>query len=414
MSGPSPQPSRRELLHGLRSAAMLGAIPLLPSLSPGSTRTGSSPRNRLLVCVFLRGGIDGLNLIVPHADKEYYRLRPGIAIPRPSRKGGASLDLDGFFGLHPRAKPLHAHFKAGTAVAIEGVGHGKNTRSHFKEQDLWETAIPDNDSTSDGWLNRHLAAVDGAGPLRAVALSNSMPRLLRGTVPALAIRGLGDVGGRGRDTNEAMRLALEAGGKQTNELWAANARETLELLDELRAVEAHKIPTRVDYPDSYLATRLKEVGRLYRAGVGLEVAVVDYGGWDTHQNQGGSEGAYATRVGELCSGIDAFLRDFDDQLDEICVLTLSEFGRTAKENGTGGTDHGWGNVGLAFGGMLAASRPVIGEWPGLDPEELNKRRDLRITTDFRDVIGEVLAKHLANPDPARLLGRAELRPVGLV
>jgi uncharacterized protein (DUF1501 family) len=367
----------------------------------------------LLVVLFLRGGIDGLNLVVPHAEAEYHRLRPGLAVPRPGRKNGA-LDLDGFFGLHPKAAALAPHFKARHATAVHAVGHSENTRSHFEEQDLWETSLPKNDTSTDGWLNRHLASVQGDGPLRAIALSNSLPRLLRGPVPALAIRGLNDVTGRGRDSSEAMRRALEANAGRSSELWTTQARATLDLLEELRGVEAHKIPTRVAYPDSYVGGRLREVSRLRRAGVGLEVAMIDIGGWDTHQNQGGVDGNYGRRVLELSGGIDAFLRDFEDELDEVLVLTLSEFGRTAFENGTGGTDHGWGNVMLSFGGGLRSSAPVLGAWPGLEPEQLNKKRDLRITTDFRDVLGEVLTQHLGNPDAARILARPELRPVGLL
>lgn len=407
------QPNRRQFLEGFRAATTLGVIPLLPASAPaGRVAPAAGRKNRLLVVVFLRGGIDGLNLVVPHAEKDYYDLRPGIAVPRPKVEGGC-LDLDGFFGLHPRAKPLLQHFRAGHAAAIEGVGHPENTRSHFKEQDLWETAVPANDAASDGWLNRHLAAVEGSGPLRAVALSSTMPRLLRGEVPALALRGLKDVAGGGADDG-VMRRALEAGGERKSELWAESARETLELLAELEALEVHRIPTKLEYPDSALGGRLREIARLRRANVGLEVAVVDFGGWDTHKLQGGSEGAFADRVGQLADGIDVFLRDLEDELDEICVLTLSEFGRTAFENGTGGSDHGHGNVSLAFGGALRAGRPVLGEWPGLAREKLNRRRDLRITTDFRQVVGEVLGGYLGTPDPAGLLGLDELRSVGLV
>lgn len=401
--------TRRQLLGKLQAAAVCGVIPQWAQAAAGA----AGAKKRLLVVVFLRGGIDGLNLVVPHGEAEYARLRPGLALAQPGRKDGV-LDLDGFFGLHPQAAALVPHFKAKNAVAIHAVGHDKNTRSHFEEQDLWETSVLENEVATDGWLNRHLASVQGEGPLRAVALSNSLPRLLRGPVPALAIRGLRDVTGRGKDTTGAMRRALESDAERANELWITQARATLDLLEELRAVEAHRIPTRIDYPDSYLAGRLKAVSRLTRAGIGLEVATIDLGGWDTHQSQGGAGGTYGRKVKELSEGIDAFLRDFEGELDDIMVLTLSEFGRTAFENGTGGTDHGWGNVVLSFGGGLHPSAPVLGDWPGLGPEELHKRRELKITTDFRDVIGEVLESHLGNPQAARVLCRPGLRPVGFL
>ena len=404
------KPTRRELLKGLHAAAALGALPILPGASgaPGA-RTLGGANGKLLVVVFLRGGMDGLNLVVPFQEPEYYRLRPGIAIPPPGSKKGAGkacVELEGGFGLHPRAAALREHFEAGHAAAVLGIGNPKNTRSHFEEQDYWETADPENDETTRGWLNGYLQDVEGAGPLRAVALGGGLPRLLRGPVPTLAIRGLGDLGRKG-SSDSAMRRALEASSERTNDLWVENARATLDTLAVVREALAEAEAPRAEYPNDELARRLSEVARLRRAGLGLEVAALDYGGWDTHKDQGGVEGGYANRVGALAGGLDAFLRDMEDELEDVCVLCVSEFGRTAFENGTGGTDHGQGNVALVLGGGLRGGAPLAGEWPGLEPEQLNKRRDLRVTVDFRDLVGEVLGKHLGHPDPASLLGRPE-------
>lgn len=418
--------NRRSFLKssGAFAACMgLGPFETLVRFEAGRGGLPRAARKKTLVVVFLRGGIDGLNLVVPYADEGYYRLRNYIAVQRPGQPNGA-LDLDGRFGLHPWAEPLLPHFQAGRAVALHAVGYESNTRSHFEEQDVWETGILANTIRSDGWLNRHLAATAGDGPIRAVAVGDALPRILRGEAQALAIRNLSDLslGSRG-DASVASVLQRAYGsrsaGDEARGLLDAGGTATIEALREFQKVAEAAYTPGVEYPQTELAGRLQEVVRLIKADVGLEVAVLDYGGWDTHQNQGGIGGTYSQLVRQLSGALDAFARDLGDDLDDVVLLTLSEFGRTAAQNGTGGTDHGWGNCLLALGGPVLRAgngkpRHVIGEWPGLGPDELNQGRDLRHTTDFRDVFCEVGSQHLGTPDVAALVPDHEPQSVGLV
>jgi uncharacterized protein (DUF1501 family) len=412
----------------LQSSGALAAYCGLAPLASGFARTGAPSRaaaGRTLVVVFLRGGADGLSLVVPHASDAYYKLRGWLAVPRPGRDNGA-LDLDGTFGLNPSAAPLAPFFADGSAVALHAVGHAENTRSHFEEQDTWETGIVGNTVNSDGWLNRHLQTSEGRGPVRAVSIGDALPRILRGKAPALALRGLSELSLGGRQPDPAMVAALEHGNAPVpghadaaRELLAASGRETLEASETLRRALAGGLSPRTPFPEHDIGRHLREAALLVRAGIGVEVVEVDVPGWDTHRNQGAAGGPYAQLVGRLASGLAAFLHELDDRLDDVLVLVASEFGRTAAMNGTGGTDHGWGNCLLAFGGPVRAAgagtaRKVLGQWPGLERDELHEGRELAHTTDFRDVFGEALRAHLGNEHVEAVLPDHEFRPVGLI
>lgn len=391
------RPSRRAVLKA--SAAGLGFSTLRGvALAEDS---GSAKRGTLVV-VFLRGGIDGLNLVVPHGDAAYERLRPSLRIPRPGERGAQSaVDLDGFFGLHPAAAPLQPFFASGVAAAVHAVGTASNTRSHFVEQDRWETAVDENALDTPGWLNRYLESTPGAGPIRALALGERLPRSLRGEVPALAIPGLDQLlprGGEPEGADRAMKALERAYGRRgagARSLLAGSGRASLEALRQLSEVAKNPPRSEVEYPDTGLGRRARELARLIKADVGLELVELDFGGWDTHENQGGAQGPYANRVRELAGALAALLRDLEGELDRVTIACVSEFGRTAAQNGTNGTDHGWGNCVLAMGGAVKAaakdrSGPVVGRWPGLEREQLNQRRDLAHTTEYRDVYGELL------------------------
>jgi len=420
------QPTRRQIIELTSALAALGITPILPAASPHPLpRRSRTQRNRTLVVVFLRGGIDGLNLIVPHGDPGYYAARNSIAVRRPGQANGA-IDLDGMFGLHPWAEPLKKHFDTGSMVALNAVGHGKNTRSHFEEEDVWETAMLESSVHSQGWLNRHLQLSEGHGPVRAVAIGDALPRILRGASPALALRGLDDLAlGDDSSFDATARALRKAYGSSSDEarsgargLLDAGGDATLDALRVLREATSRTAESRVSYPGQAFPRRMREVARLIRSDVGLELAVVDFGGWDTHQNQGGVGGSYSQRVRQLAGGLDAFARDLDEGMEDVLVVTLSEFGRTAFQNGTGGTDHGWGNCLLAMGGSVqnvsATPRRVLGQWPGLQRDQLHQGRDLMHTTDFRDVFAELLLHHLGSPDLERLLPGHQPRPVGLL
>ncbi len=312
------------------------------------------------------------------------------------------LDLDGFFGINPRAAALAPLFKNGTAMALHAVGYDLNTRSHFEEQDTWETGITGNTVGSDGWLNRHLITSEGHGPVRAVSIGNVLPRILRGRAPAIALHGISDLTLPGLPQIEDAQVtaAIEhayctpprehAGAAQ--DLLAQTASTTLDGIRLIKSKMAGMLASTAVYPKTEFGRQLQQVAQLIKANVGLEVAEVDYGGWDTHTNQGSAKGSYGDLLQTFAEGLAAFTQDLGDRLNDTLVLTMSDFGRTAAENGTAGTDHGWANCMLAVGGGLATAsaggivKPVLSKWPGLAKDQLHQGRDLLHTTDFRDVL----------------------------
>lgn len=418
--------TRRQFLRATGTAAVMGGF------APGNLFAGSLPiakpvtKGRTLVAVFLRGGIDGLNLIVPHGDPDYYKHRKNIAIPRPARDGKSALDLDGFFGLHPFAASLAPLFKDRSAIALQAVGYSKNTRSHFEEQDTWETGVIGNSVSSDGWLNRHLASSTGHGSIRAVAIGGNLPRILRGRAPAYAIRGIADLSmPRLHGDPNILRAALETAyctkpdtkHAASNKLLSKTAAATLEGTRQLEAVakSEYKPANGANYANNTISKQFLEAARLIKAGIGTELIQLDYGGWDTHNSQGGVTGGFANRLRDLTDAMAAFSKDLGDHMNDVLVLTLSDFGRTVAENGTSGTDHGWANCMIALGGGLAKNdKPVLGEWPGLAKEKLHQNRDLAHTTDFRDVLAEVVSSHLGNTNIPHIIPGHEHKPLGML
>lgn len=360
----------------------------------------------MLVPIFLRGGADGLNMAVPHGDAEYYALRRTLAIPRPGRGPNAALDLDGRFGLHPALAAWHPLYREGRLAVLHAVGRERNTRSHFEEQDAWETARP-NELRADGWLNRYLALHDGSGPIRAISIGGDLPRILQGAVPVQAVRRLEELRlqtGNDREarTTTALRGAYAAAGGAL----ADRGAEALEALRVLGAIDpARYVPApNARYPEGDLAQQLRQAAQLIKADIGLEVLELELGGWDTHQNQGAVDGEHARLMRTLAEAVAAFVRDLEALATEILVVTVSEFGRTAAENGTLGTDHGHGNCVFAVGAGLAGGQ-VHGRWPGLARAALHEGRDLVHTTDYRAVIRDVLVHHMGCPDIASVLPR---------
>jgi len=427
----------------------LGVSPFLPRVARAVIPLPVKS-NKVLVALFLRGGADGLNLVTPYGDEHYAALRRGIGMPAPNPADQDSLiDLDGFFGLNPRMSALKPLFDSGLCAAAHAVGYDKNTRSHFEEQDTWETGVVGNTISSDGWLNRHLVTSTGHGPIRAVSIGDNLPRIMQGKAPAYAVRGLDELvlpkTARPLDP-ESMSAALEhayvdaakrARGEATD-LLAQSASTTLEGVRQLRAVTSgpYKPTEGVTYPNTDLGRKLAQIARLIKAEVGLEVAEVDLGGFDTHQNQGrGRQGQLADLAGQISDALAAFAKDLGDKMDDVLVVTLSDFGRTAFENGTGGTDHGWASCMFLLGGAVkrasggtggspasgeaplaspTGSRKVLTRWPGLAPEQLHEKRDLLHTTDFRDVLGEIVPVHLGNENVKTVLPQHEFRKLGMI
>jgi uncharacterized protein (DUF1501 family) len=373
-------------------------------------------RGKVLVCLFQRGAADALNMVVPHGEAEYYRLRPSIGVPRPGRGDGSALDLDGFFGLHPALAPFKPLYDRGLLAPVHAVGSPSATRSHFDAQDYMESGTPDRKGTPDGWLNRYLATHgtceacaagdaatrDAGSPFRAVAMTEQTPRILEGPAPTVAMTSLEAFSLRSAGPDAASRLeALYRTGSA--DLIHATGSETFEAMRMLRAAnpQRYRPANGAEYPRSQFGQRLRQIAQLIRADVGLEVAFADVGGWDTHVNQGGATGQLAVRLGDFAQGVAAFVADLGERMDDVLVLTMSEFGRMARENGTRGTDHGHAGAMFALGGAVRGGR-VHGRWPGLAREQLYEGRDLALTTDFRAVFGEVVARHLGATEPQRI------------
>jgi uncharacterized protein (DUF1501 family) len=361
-----------------------------------------SPRKKVLVAIFQRGAVDGLNMVVPFGEKNYYNLRPNLAIPKPDGTAEAAIDLDGFFGLHPALAPLKPIFDAGHLAIVEAVGSPDPTRSHFDAQDYMESGTPGRKATEDGWLNRALSTGDSKpSPVRAVSLGTNLPRAMRGHNEAVAIANLNDF--KIRDTRGAGTFESMYDGTLDQVLNGAG-RETFEAVKLMQSIQQQPYApsSGVEYPNGPLGQSLMQIARLIKSNVGLEVAFADMGGWDTHVNEAAgrpTQGQLANLLGQFGGALAAFYQDLGDRMADVSVVTMSEFGRTARENGSRGTDHGHANVMFAFGGGIRGGK-VYGEWPGLETEQLYEQRDLQLTTDFRDVLGELVVRHLGNPQVA--------------
>jgi uncharacterized protein (DUF1501 family) len=388
-------------------------------------QTSATERKKTLICIFQRGAVDGLNMVVPFGEKSYYASRRSIAVNEPSKSVENSvIDLDGFFGLHPALQPLHDLYGRNELAVIHAVGSPNPTRSHFDAQDFMETATPGVKSTRDGWLNRVLSetahdcadcsgrtldnkqahaadhaagqvAMAGAAALRGISLGAETPRAMRGKYPTLAITDLdtfGVAGGRDPSIEDAYTRIY---GSEAGTIVGSAADGAFEAINILKKanITQYSPSSGVNYPQGDFGRSLRQVAQLIKSGVGVEVAFVDIGGWDTHQAQGSGDGQLARRLQELSRGVRALYDDLGDRMNDVVVLTMSEFGRTVRENGTGGTDHGHANCMLVMGGPVKGGK-IYGQWPGLAPEQLYEGRDLAVTTDFRDVFGEVVQKHL--------------------
>jgi uncharacterized protein (DUF1501 family) len=369
-----------------------------PAFLARTVEAAGSARRKILITIFQRGAVDGLNMIVPFGEREYYASRPSIAVPRPNAADGA-VDLDGFFGLHPRLAPLAPLWSSRQLAIVHATGSPDGTRSHFDAQDYMETATPGVKSTQDGWLNRYLHAREHAEatPFRAVALAPQMPRSLQGLEPALAIGQIGQFGIRAGQATDMVQASFESE-------YAAAADKVLnktggQAFDAVRMMKSadpskYQPENGADYPRSGYGDALRQIAQLIKADVGLEVAFAEAGGWDTHVNQGSSAGQLAGRLDDFARGIAALARDLGDRMSDIVILTMSEFGRAVAENGNRGTDHGHGNAMMIIGGQNVRGGKVYGRWPGLAREQRYEGRDLAVTTDFRSVFSEVVRGHL--------------------
>src|SRR5687767_15924943 len=378
----------------------LSAPSFLERVVLGNTTTGG--KRKTLIAIFQRGAVDGLNMIVPFGESNYYNVRPNIAIPKPAAGNAESaIDLDGFFGLHPSMNSLKPLWDSKRLAIVHASGSPDNTRSHFDAQDYMESATPGVKSTRDGWLNRYLQNKqdEQRSLFRAVSMTQQMPRALQGNAPVLAISNLSNFAIRAGKSSQSVQGGFEAiysGNKK--EMLSHTGSETFEAINYLKQANPaqYKPENGAEYPRNAFGNSLLQIAQLIKAGVGLEIAFTDIGGWDTHVNQGNARGQLSNLLQQFSSGLAALYQDLGQRMDDVVIVTMSEFGRTVKENGNRGTDHGHANAMMVLGGA-AKGGTVHGRWPGLAREQLHEGRDLAVTTDFRSLFAEVAVRHLGVP-----------------
>jgi uncharacterized protein (DUF1501 family) len=379
---------RRFFLKSSGLALVAGG--LLPNVFVKMANAATTKGKKVLVAIFQRGAVDGLNVVVPYGEPAYYTARPTIAVPRES-----VLDLDGFFGLHPSLGSVLPYFKDKSLAFVHAVGSPDATRSHFDAQDFMESGTPGVKTTEDGFLSRALE-MKKPSPFRAVALGSALPRILSGRAGAVAMTNIAQFGVRGAVPEFESMYG-----------------EAFEASRILKSADPTKLQPEngAQYPTNPLGNALKQIAQLIKSDVGLEVAFTDVGGWDTHAGEGGAQGQLANNLRQFSDAIAAFNRDLGSRMGDVVLVTMSEFGRTVRENGNRGTDHGHANFMMIVGGGVKGGK-VYGKWPGL--VDLYENRDLAITTDFRDVFAELLTKQLGVASLKSVFPHYDPKPRGLL
>ncbi len=394
--------TRRVFLHnGALAVVGTAAVPGFLTRAALGALDGVA-RSKRLVVIFQRGAADGLNIVVPHGEPTYYSMRPSINIPRKS-----VIDLDGFFGLHPSLSSFLPLWQQRHLAIVHAAGSPDATRSHFDAQDFMETGTPGVKATEDGWLNRSLHSLPGAtpvSPFRAIALGPSLPRILNGPEPAVAMNNIKEFSVGGRNSKSSAATAFEAMYDHSSDsVLHGTGAETFDAVKMLKSADpgTYSPAPGADYPGGRFGQSLRQLAQLIKANLGVQVAFADIGGWDHHVNEGAVEGQLANVLSDFSRALAAFWIDLGDLGDDTVVITMSEFGRTARENGNRGTDHGHANVMFVLGGPVKGGK-VYGRWPGLDQAQLYEGRDLALTTDFRQVIGEAVTQHMGNKNLANV------------
>ena len=406
----------KKLGGGTLATGVLGASASSLFIRPAHAASGKT-----LVVVFQRGGNDGLNTVVPYGDGDYYRLRPSIAIARPGSGAGAALDLDGFYGLHPAMHELAPLYHEGHMAVFPAVQYPRASRSHFLGQTIIETGAPD--LAPSGWLARHLKSTSSSARLRAASLGGTLAESLRGgdPVPSMTsidgmtlsqdsrrqdavVSRLNEIYTQSPTDSRKHRSSMLKSGKA---LW-----RNYETLSEV-GNSSTTGPGAAEYPNSLLGRQLRDIARLIKSDISLEVATVNSGDWDTHIKQGGAQGRQASLLANLSGSIASFVADLGNRMNDVQVLVMTEFGRTAAENANGGTDHGHASAWFAVGGSVNGGI-YDGKygWPGLSSEDLYLYRYLAHTVDYRSIMAEALAQHLANPQVSALFPDFRIEPIG--
>jgi uncharacterized protein (DUF1501 family) len=391
--------SRRLFLKN--SALAMFGVGSVPAWLARAVYANEAPRERkkILIAIFQRGAVDGLNVVVPHGEPAYYALRPTIAIPRPDGTEQTAIDLDGHFGLNPALRALKPLWDKKQLAIVEAVGSPDPTRSHFDAQDYMESGTHGVKATSDGWLNRALLAEPRPSPVRAISVGTDLPRSLRGKNKALAISNINDFQVKDRPLAATFESMYDT---TADRVLNGTGRETFDAIKIMQSIRKASYAADSKYPRGRLGQSLRQIARIIKANVGLEVAFTDIGGWDTNVNEAGAQphlGQLANLLRDFGDALAAFSDDMGDRMADITIVTLSEFGRTVKENGDRGTDHGHANVMFVLGGNVRGGN-VYGDWPGLEREQLYEGRDLNVTTDFRTVLSELVTKQMGNRETA--------------
>ena len=411
--------SRRAFLKS-GALAIVGTAAIPSFLTRAVFAETSDIKRKRLVVIFQRGAADGLNIVAPYGEPQYYKLRPNLAVPPPGMaNGNGGLDLDGFFALHPAMTSFEPLWRDKHLAIVHAAGSPDNTRSHFDAQDYMESGTPGLKSTEDGWLNRTIRQPHDAShdtPFRAVAMGTSLPRILAGTAPAVAINNINEFGVAGRSpasgtlTNTFESMYADS----VDTVLHGTAHETFDAVKMLKSADPAKYTPapNAKYPRGRLGDSMRQLAQLIKANLGVQVAFADIGGWDHHVNEAPQ---LNNVLRDFSQSISAFWYDLGDLADDTVIVTMSEFGRTARENGNRGTDHGHANVMFVLGGQVRGGR-VYGKWPGLADHQLYEGRDLALTTDFRTVVGEAVTKQVgvrnvssvfpdfSMPAPLHLLG----------
>jgi len=408
--------TRRVFMKG-GAMAIVGTAAVPSFLTRAAWGAETLGGRKKLVVLFQRGAADGLNIVVPHGESAYYSMRPSIAIPRPSNGQLSAIDLDGFFGLHPSLTAFKPLWDQRHLAIVHAAGSPDTTRSHFDAQDYMESGTPGFKGTEDGWLNRAVASLKEQNtkesPFRAISLGPTLPRILLGREPAVAINNINEFGVGGRNPNiQPLANTFEAMYDQSvDAALHGTGTETFDAVKMLKTADPSRYTPApgANYPRGHFGDSLRQLAQLLKADLGVQVAFADIGGWDHHVNEGNTQGQLANLLRDFSQSIAAFWTDLGDMADDTVLVSMSEFGRTARENGNRGTDHGHANVMFVLGGPVKGGR-VYGRWPGLGPEQLYEGRDLALTTDFRQVLGEAVYRHIGNRDLQKVFPTFENGP----
>ena len=385
----------------LQVSSMASTVPMLGGNIILNAEAEESSTGQLMICLFLRGGADGLNIVAPVGDSDYSVLRPTIGVPTPGTAEDAGIDLDGFFALNPAMEPILKYYDSGDLAFIQATGLMNTSHSHFDAQDLMDRGVTNFAVAFDGWLNRYLALdPELQSTFRAIGIGGSTPKSLQGDNPTISINRIADFGlTLGGDVGPVMENALE-GIFNKNTLLDQQAQAALAAISQLSEADPgqYEPENGAEYPQSEIGNRLMELGQLIKSGLAMEVVSLDFGGWDHHNAE---NAVLPGMLNDLSSSLDAFMTDMGERMQNITLVTMSEFGRRAYQNASLGTDHGHGSFMFTLGGGVKGGQ-VYGDWPGLGDGQLVYNGDLAATTDYRTVLTELLGSRFGVDDPDRI------------